>query len=197
VNRKYVLKRRAQRQQQTRRRIVEATVELHRTVGPAETTFSAVAALARVQRHTLYSHFPNQEELFKACSAHFLAQNSPPNTSSWLEVLEPGARLRHGLTDLYAYYEAHEDMISRVLRDSEKLPVGAGFNRLQATAVEALAQAWATMDDQSALLPALQLATSFACWRTLARNTGMTTPESVHLVAMMVECVAGGASIDG
>jgi hypothetical protein len=66
-------------------------------------------------------------------------------------------------------------MISRVLRDPERLPVGTGFNRLQATAVEALAQAWATMDSQSSLFPALQLATSFACWRTLARNIGMTT----------------------
>jgi AcrR family transcriptional regulator len=64
-------------------RIVEATVELHRTVGPAETTFSAVAALARVQRHTLYSHFPNQGELFKACGAH-----SSPRTRR--PVLPPG-----------------------------------------------------------------------------------------------------------
>jgi hypothetical protein len=35
--RKYELKLRGVRQQETRRRITEATIELHRTVGPAAT----------------------------------------------------------------------------------------------------------------------------------------------------------------
>ena len=54
MTRKYELKKRAERQEETRLRIVEAAVELHRTKGPARTTFSDIAALAGVQRHTLY-----------------------------------------------------------------------------------------------------------------------------------------------
>src|SRR5688500_12115450 len=41
--RKYEMKRRAKRMQETRQRITEATVELHQAVGPARTTVSAVA----------------------------------------------------------------------------------------------------------------------------------------------------------
>src|ERR671916_835251 len=41
--RKYEMKRRAERVQETRRRITEAAVELHQTVGPARTTVSVIA----------------------------------------------------------------------------------------------------------------------------------------------------------
>jgi hypothetical protein len=41
--RKYEMKKRAERQRETRRKIVEATVELHRTRGPAHTTVSEIA----------------------------------------------------------------------------------------------------------------------------------------------------------
>src|ERR671931_174872 len=72
VTRKYELRRRAERQQETRRRIVEAAIELHRTKGPARTTVSDVARLAGVQRHTLYRHFPQERDLHLACSGHYM-----------------------------------------------------------------------------------------------------------------------------
>ena len=55
---KYNLKARAERYQQTRQRIVEATVELHRTAGPARTTITDIAKKAGVERQTVYNHFP-------------------------------------------------------------------------------------------------------------------------------------------
>ena len=68
MTRTYTLKRRAEQQAETRRRIVEAAVDLHSSVGPALTTFSMVAERAGVQRHTLYAHFPDERSLFLACS---------------------------------------------------------------------------------------------------------------------------------
>ena len=44
--RKYELRKRAERLADTRRRITEATVELHRTVGPAATQINEVARRA-------------------------------------------------------------------------------------------------------------------------------------------------------
>ena len=52
--RKYEMKRRAERQEETRQRITEATVELHEALGPAKTTISAIAEKAGVQRLTVY-----------------------------------------------------------------------------------------------------------------------------------------------
>ena len=68
--RTYTLKRRAEQQAETRRRIVKAAVDLHGTVGPAQTTFSMVAERAGVQRHTLYAHFPDEWSLLMACSGY-------------------------------------------------------------------------------------------------------------------------------
>ena len=50
MTRKYDMTRRAKRQEETRRRIVEAAVELHQTVGMARTTISAIAEKAGVER---------------------------------------------------------------------------------------------------------------------------------------------------
>ena len=68
MTRTYTLKRRAEQQMETRRRIVEAAVDLHSSVGPALTSISMVAERAGVQRHTLYAHFPDEKSLFLACS---------------------------------------------------------------------------------------------------------------------------------
>ena len=67
MSRKYELKRRAERQADTRRRIVEATVALHTSVVPARTTISAIAERAGVERHTVYAHFPDEHRLHAAC----------------------------------------------------------------------------------------------------------------------------------
>lgn len=58
MTRPYTLKRRAERQDETRRRIVEAAIELHQTIGPAATTVSEIAQRAGVGRVTVYRHFP-------------------------------------------------------------------------------------------------------------------------------------------
>jgi AcrR family transcriptional regulator len=80
IARKYALKRRAESQDETRRKIVEAAVGLHTTVGPANTTDVAIAERAGVTRRTFYRHFPpaagcvaTVDELFSErclCSGH-------------------------------------------------------------------------------------------------------------------------------
>ena len=69
--RKYEQTRRAQQQEETRRRIVEAAVALHGEEGPARTPMSAIADRAGVQRNTLYRHFPDERSIVYACSALF------------------------------------------------------------------------------------------------------------------------------
>jgi AcrR family transcriptional regulator len=64
--RKYQLKARAERQQRTRQRIVEATVALHQEVGPARTTVAEIARRAGVQRLTVYNHFADLSDLLPA-----------------------------------------------------------------------------------------------------------------------------------
>jgi AcrR family transcriptional regulator len=120
--RKYELKKRAERLAETRRRITEATVELHRTVGPAATHINEVARRAGVQRMTVYNHFPNDTALLTACSAHWRALHPTPDLATWRAVEDPGARLRLGLGQLYGWYRETEPMTANVLRDAQVLP---------------------------------------------------------------------------
>jgi AcrR family transcriptional regulator len=120
--RKYELKKRAERLAETRRRITEATVELHRTVGPAATHINEVARRAGVQRMTVYNHFPNDTALLAACSAHWRALHPTPDLAAWRAVRDSGARLRLGLRELYGWYRETDPMTGNVLRDAEALP---------------------------------------------------------------------------
>jgi AcrR family transcriptional regulator len=120
--RKYELKQRAERLADTRRRITEATVELHRTVGPAATHINEVARRAGVQRMTVYNHFPNETALLTACSAHWRELHPTPDLDAWRAVADPGARLRQGLRELYGWYRETEPMTGNVLRDAQVLP---------------------------------------------------------------------------
>lgn len=123
VPRKYQLRRRAERQDETRRRIVDAAIALHTTVGPARTTVSAVAQRAGVQRHTVYSHFADERSLGLACSGRFMRQHPLPDAAAWRHIADPGRRLRHALAEVYAYYERHAAQLAPILRDAEVHPL--------------------------------------------------------------------------
>ncbi len=103
--RPYALKRRAERQAETRLRIVEAAVALHGSLGPARTTLSMVAERAGVQRHTLYAHFPDEWSLSLACSGLALERDPLPDAAAWPIGAD---QLRVGLGAIYAWYRRNE-----------------------------------------------------------------------------------------
>src|SRR3954453_7585224 len=102
--RKYQKTRRAEQQEETRQRIVEAMVDLHREVGPARTTISAIAERAGVERLTVYRHFPDETAMFRACTTHYATQVPGPDAAMWAGVEEPAERLRSALHQFYDYY---------------------------------------------------------------------------------------------
>jgi AcrR family transcriptional regulator len=186
--RKYELKRRAEQQRETRRRIVEAAIELHRTKGPARTSLSDVARLAGVQRHTLYRHFPNERELGLACSGLHLEENPPPDAAAWQSIADPAARLRQGLAGLYEFYEATEDMLSCVLRDAQFDPLTREMFELRAGGSMAdVRRVLAEPLRSRRVLAALDLALDFHSWRRLAES-GLSREEAVETMVAAILC---------
>src|SRR5262245_59490595 len=118
MTRKYELKKRAENVEETQQRIIKAAVELHTTFGPAQTTVSAIADRAGVQRQTYYRHFPTERELFAACSELWGEHHPLPDPAAWAEIDDPRDRLRAGLGDLYRWYEENNDAFARFERDS-------------------------------------------------------------------------------
>src|SRR6187455_130780 len=97
--RRYELRKRAEQVAETHRRITDAAIELHGTVGPARTTLSAVAERAGVERWTLYRHFPTEADLFAACSTHYFAANPWPDLDEWRAIRDPAERLQLALDE--------------------------------------------------------------------------------------------------
>jgi len=186
--RKYDLRARAERQQATRRRIVEATAELHRTVGPARTEISAVAELAGVERVTVYRHFPQLESLLTACSQHFRDQHPLPDVAQYRAIRDPRQRAAAALDATFAYWEANQQMVANVLRDSAVLPVGGGFLAFQAAMAEVLRSGWNVRGRRRERLhAALRLAVDFHAWQRLARDQGLHREDCVAVMLGMLD----------
>src|SRR3954453_9125658 len=117
--RTYTKKARAEAEAATRLRITESAVALHGSVGPAQTSISAIAEHAGGRRSTVYRHFADEAEIFDACSAHWNAQNPPPDLSQTLTIKDPSERTRALLEAMYGYYRRTEPMMANLLRDEQ------------------------------------------------------------------------------
>jgi AcrR family transcriptional regulator len=120
--RPYRMHRRSENIDDTRLKIVEATVELHSTVGPSATTVMGIADKAGVTRATVYRHFPDDLSLVNACSMHWLSQQVRPRPDAWVNITGAEDRLRAGLADLYRFYRNGESMLTLIYRDFDYLP---------------------------------------------------------------------------
>ncbi len=120
--RPYTLKKRAESREATRARIVAATVALHEELGPKDTTISAVAERAGVQRLTVYRHFPDETALFKACTSQWLADHPPPDAALWEGIGDGEPRVRAALATFYLYYRATTRMWTASYRDMNEVP---------------------------------------------------------------------------
>ncbi|MDA0164067.1 TetR/AcrR family transcriptional regulator [Solirubrobacter ginsenosidimutans] len=195
VTRRYQLRKRADAVEATRRRITEAAVELHGTLGPARTTMTAVAEHAGVQRQTVYRHFADEEQLLAACSAHFSALYPWPDAAPWRAIADPAARLQTGLEELYGWYELTEAMWTNVLRDETLVAaLGPALEPMRAyldDAARALAAGWGARGRRRAmLLAATRHAVDFHTWRSLARDGGVNRAGVVELTSAMVSRAA-------
>src|SRR3954454_2283962 len=175
--RPYRMRRRAELEEETRRRITESTVALHEELGPARTTVSAVAERAGVRRSTVYRHFPDEESLFAACSSHWRAANPTPDPAAWAAIEDPGERAATALRALYAFYGRTHAMHESLLRDEPLVPIVQkllqGFHGYLAATVDILL-AGRGLRGRSArrVRAAIGHALAFATWRSLTQEQG-------------------------
>jgi len=186
----------------TRRRIVQAVVELHEEIGPASTTITAIAQRAGVQRLTVYRHFPDDRALLHACSAHWAEDHPLPDPISWAGIEEPAARLKAALGQLYDYFRDGAAMLESILPDEAGIPelaeVMAPWWEYMREVAGGLAAGWGVDGYTQRLVRAtVGHAIAFHTWRSLS-GEGLTNEEAVSLMAALVEGVVltdGAASL--
>lgn len=181
--------RRAEHVDVTRQRIVEATVRLHGSVGPSTTTVSAIADEAGVTRLTVYRHFPDQEALFAACTAHWAGTlRTRPDPASWSAHAEPEHRLRAALRQLYAFYREGQDMLILVHRDLGSLPAAQVRAMLeeQDAMVGVVLEAWPPRQRTATRRALVGHALAFGTWRSLCVDEGMSDAAAVRAMVRLV-----------
>ena len=173
--RKYKKTRRAEQQEQTRDRIVEATVALHEELGPANTSIKAVAERAGVQRLTVYRYFPDDVSLYQACTSHWLSLNPPPDSSGWSGIEMAEEQTTTALLEFFKYYRRTESMWTGAYRDVEDIAALKkgmdGFEAYIDEACYALVKAWKLRGKRKQQLSlTVRHALRFATWRLLKQE---------------------------
>ena len=182
--RPYRMHRRAEQVGLTRKRITEAAMLLHTTIGPANTSLAGVAAQAGVTRLTVYRHFPDLESLFVACSGHWMELYPPPEIDAWRAIPNLEERARTALRELYGWYREHGDDLFPIHRDIAAMPAAAQetIRARDAAAAAALigGDAPAGVDARRLRAVAGHLV-SFWTWRSLTHDEGLQEADAIEL----------------
>jgi AcrR family transcriptional regulator len=193
--RPYRMRRRAELEEQTRRRITESTVALHEEIGPARTTISAIAERAGVRRSTVYRHFPDEEALFTACSSHWRAANPPPDPSAWAAIENPSERTKTGIRELYTFYAGTQAMYGSLLRDENLVPIV--HRRLRdfygyLRGIEEVLMAGRGLRGRNArrTRAAIGHALAFPTWSSLTHEQGLADEDAVALMSLLGEAAS-------
>jgi AcrR family transcriptional regulator len=185
----YRMGRRQEQLEAMSQRIARAAFELHGTVGPAQTSISAVAERAGVQRHTVYHHFPDMTSLMRACTDHGMRVTRTPEAGPWRAIEDPTARLRHGLGELYAYYRSNARLLGNIIRDLPLMAEVGGseaFVERLTDLFSALAAGWpGGPATQRLRMAAIGHALSFETWRSLT-DQGLADGEAIELMVGLI-----------
>jgi AcrR family transcriptional regulator len=107
--RKYTMDKRRAAVEETRQRILEATLALHSEKGIFGTSWQDIAKRADVSVGTVYKHFPSLEELVPACGELMYAITRPPSLEDapriFAEAHSLEGRLGRLVEELFAFYE--------------------------------------------------------------------------------------------
>ena len=186
AKRPYKLGLRAEKQQETRRRIVEAAVELHSSLGPARTSVAQIAERAGVQRHTFYAHFPDERSLFLACSGMAMERDPLPDFAALRDLPAGRERLRAGLEKIYRWFDRNEGQAACVLRDAEYHATTREMVELRMAPIFALATEVLGEQLGPRSRTMLAVALDFACWRVMKRSHAPAAA-----AALMAEAILG------
>jgi AcrR family transcriptional regulator len=95
--------------EETRQRILEATLALHAEKGIFGTSWQDIAHRADVSVGTVYKHFPSLDELVPACGELMYAITRPPSLEDAPQIFAGASsldeRLGRLVDELFAFYE--------------------------------------------------------------------------------------------
>ena len=191
LTRKYDNKRRLQKQDELKSRIAAATAELHASKGAAETSYADIARQAGVSLPTVYSHFPEQDELFRGCTSH-VADRAP--TIPVNEILDASSlsaaieRLVDAMEQLHIYYEpwSSRRMEGYVTFLAEMSVQG---REQQSATIEKIMRHFLGPGKRRNLIAGCETVLSFDFWYRLVRGHGLPRSQARQILIQSLQSI--------
>lgn len=187
--RRYRSGRRAEAVEETRRRILEATLQLHGEQGILATSWDQIARRAGVSLATVYRHFPSLDALVPACGAVSEEYIRPPRrelAGSLFEGVERmEERVERLVTELCAFYERGGIALATAAREGHVVePLGSWAREMEDTRAALVRAAVPGKMAEAALRVATAL-TGYAVWRALL-DAGVPAAEAPRVIRSLV-----------
>lgn len=187
MTRHYRMNKRAAARDETREKIVRATIALHDEQGVATTTFADVAERAGVGPATVLRHFPTLGSLVMACGQHVAEEMRPPTPDDAARLFagQSGtpARLRRLIGEIDDFYTRGSLRLLAAGNDRDRVPELDQFLKMVDAGLEALLrEALIAEQPSDALIAALMALCSVTVWKRLT-NAGFAAADRQSLLA--------------
>ncbi len=182
--RKYSLGKRRQTIEDTRRRIIDATFQLHNEKGILATSMRDIAGRADVALRTVYHHFPTVDDLVNGCAYKVIALLDPPTAGVFEGLNTVEARLRRLAQALFSMYERGALHIETARCQQGEVPALANFVANEAAMRKDLVrEALRPLHPTSRTVREAALAlTDFGVWNAFNQQ-GLSTHRAAEIVS--------------
>lgn len=181
--RKYSMNRREAAVEETRRRLVDATIALHAEKGVLATTMQDIAGRADVALGTAYRHFPTIGDAVFACGARLQEMMPFPAVAVFDDARLPRERVHVLISELFRYYDQGQRWIEVGYCERSGLPALAlGMAQFDEQLAGFLDTGLAPLPRDARFVRAARGFAQFYLWKSFSR-AGMSTDEAIELVA--------------
>ena len=189
MKRTYTMTARARATEETRTRILDATVELVLTRMAADVSLDAVAQRADVSVQTVLRHFGNRAGLFDAARSY-------AEEAAVEERRAPVGDVAAAVRVIVDHYETRGDAVMMMLAQEgvEELMrriTDRGRQLHREWVADTFAPFLAEADDPAAVTDLLVVATDVYTWKLLRRDRGLSRPLTEQRMRRLVEAVLG------
>jgi AcrR family transcriptional regulator len=184
--------RRSSAVEETRRRIVEATLALHTERGIMATSWDDIAERAGVAVATVYRHFPSLGELVPACGGLVWERVQPPRLDQAEEWFagraSVSARVERLVAELCAFHARSARYIDPVWAERKQIPaLATALDSLDATREALVREALEPAEPDELEVQAVTALTDLPVWQALA---GRGIPKE-EIPRMLTDIVLG------
>jgi AcrR family transcriptional regulator len=195
--RKYALGKRAEAVEETRRKIIDATFELHGTKGIVATSMQDVADRADVSLRTVYNHFPTIDDLVGGCGAKVMSVLAPPTPDTFAGLQTFDARVKRLVGELFAMYERAPEMIEVARCEQAEVPRLKEFvSYLAASHKDLVSEALRPFKPRSQVAAETTALTDFYVWKAFT-DQAITTRQAADLICRSLVALANPDTVSG